>query len=48
MEPTNEMMRKNGLVRRKGCMHLAPGGELIMALASVVGWLIFLFEFAIV
>jgi hypothetical protein len=48
MEPTNEMLRRNTLARKKGCMHLAPGGEMIMALVSAVGWLVFLFEFAIV
>jgi hypothetical protein len=32
----------------KGCMHLAPGGELIMAAMSVLGWVVFVVKFAVI
>lgn len=48
MYRTNEELKSDVLARKKGCMHLALGGEVIMALVSAAGWLVFLFEFAIV
>ncbi len=33
---------------QKGCMHLAPGGEMVMAVMSIIGWLTFLVKFAII
>ena len=31
-----------------GYMHLAPGGERIMALLSMAGWITFLLKFAVI
>ena len=31
-----------------GYMHLAPGGERIMALLSIAGWITFLLKFAVI
>ena len=31
-----------------GYMHLAPGGERIMAVLSIAGWITFLLKFAII